>query len=142
MLKYILYTSKVARECGDREIKDILRVSRANNARNSVTGMLIYKDDDFLQYLEGPSEHVTELYEVIEKDQRHQDVNVVKDGMIEERVFYDWDMGFADQKSMRPLQWKWQIDKLSLLALAEDASECLSFVTEFLQTPAVENNVP
>ncbi|MDQ2842373.1 MAG: BLUF domain-containing protein, partial [Acidobacteriota bacterium] len=40
------------------EIVDILRVSRKNNEQAGLTGLLAYKDGNFLQILEGPKEKV------------------------------------------------------------------------------------
>ena len=142
MIKYILYVSEVSENCGDKETADILRTSRTNNARNAVTGMLVRKNRQFLQYIEGPEQGIEELYTKIERDTRHNSVKIIEEGLAEDRVFYDWEMGFADEHNFQPLQWKWQLDKISLFSLAEDAAHCLDFVKEFMGTPALAANTP
>ena len=142
MIKYILYVSEVSESCGDKETADILRTSRTNNARNAVTGMLVRKNRQFLQYIEGPAQDIEELYNKIERDTRHNSVKIIEEGLAEDRVFYDWEMGFADEHNFQPLQWKWQLDKISLFSLAEDAAHCLDFVKEFMGTPALAANTP
>ena len=109
MIKYILYVSEVSDSCGDKETADILRTSRTNNARNAVTGMLVRKNRQFLQYIEGPAQDIEELYTKIERDTRHNSVKIIEEGLAEDRVFYDWEMGFADEHNFQPLQWKWQL---------------------------------
>ena len=139
---YILYVSKFSDGCHDREIVDILNTSRKNNAKRSVTGILISKDRIFLQYIEGPEAQVAELFEKIKSDKRHWDVKVVHQGSIKDRVFFDWEMGFANEMNMQPLQWKWKLDKLSLFSLAEGADDCLNFVKAFMGTPGLAANSP
>jgi hypothetical protein len=142
MIKYILYVSEVADHCGDRETKDILVTSRSNNNQNSVTGMLVRKEKEFLQYIEGSSDSVDMLFKKIETDDRHRSVKVVKQGMTSDRVFFNWEMAFADERNFQPLQWKWQLDKISLFSLADDAEDCLTFVKAFLGTPQLAANSP
>ena len=142
MLKFILYVSEVSDHCGDRETFDILKTSRANNAKQSVTGMLVRKEKEFLQFIEGPAEVVDALFSKIEVDDRHRSVKLVEQRMTSDRVFYDWEMGFADEQNLRPLQWKWQLDKISLLSLADDTAHCFNFVKEFMGMPNLAGNGP
>lgn len=142
MIKFILYVSEVAVHCGDNETTEILKTSRANNAKNSVTGMLVRKEREFLQFIEGPAEVVDALYDKIKVDDRHRAVKIVEQGMTADRVFFDWEMGFADEQNIQPLQWKWQLDKISLFSLAEDTVHCLNFVKEFMGMPKLAANGP
>ena len=142
MLKFVLYVSEVADHCGDQETTDILRTSRINNAKNGVTGMLVRKEMEFLQFIEGPNDVIGKLFTTIENDNRHRSVKVIEQGMSADRVFFDWQMGFANEQNIQPLQWKWQLDKISLFSLAEDASHCLTFVKEFLGMQKLGGNEP
>ena len=142
MIKYILYVSEVADHCGERETTDILKTSRANNEQNAVTGMLVRKNKQFLQYIEGPSDSIDMLFKKIETDNRHRSVKVVSQGMASDRVFFNWEMAFADERDLQPLQWKWQLDKISLFSLADDGEECLAFIKTFLCVPQLAANTP
>ena len=142
MIKFILYVSEVSEFCGDSEPTHILEPPRANNAKNSVTGMLVRKNMQFLQYIEGPVEGIEELFGKIERDDRHRSVKIIEEGVSADRVFFDWEMGFADEQNLQPLQWKWQLDKISLFSLADDAAKCLEFVKEFMGTPTLAANSP
>ena len=104
--------------------------------------MLVRKDKEFLQYIEGPPNSIETLFRKIETDDRHQSVKVVKQGLVSDRVFFNWEMAFADERNFQPLQWKWQLDKISLFSLADDAEDCLTFVKAFLGLPQLAANNP
>lgn len=139
---YLLYVSKVSAECTRRDIADILQTSRKNNPFNAVTGILVYKNPEFLQFLEGPEDAVKSLYDRIERDGRHEAVKIINQGEIEERVFPGWDMGFASEDNLQPLQKKWELDKLALFSLAENMDECMDFVRAFIDTPNLDTISP
>ncbi len=62
--------------------------------RLGLTGMLLYRDGQFLQVLEGPDEVVRARYEVIAADVRHRDVHKLMESQTTERQFPEWTMGF------------------------------------------------
>jgi hypothetical protein len=78
------------------EIANILAASRANNARDGVTGALIYSDGSFAQVLEGPLDVVQRTFERIQRDRRHGSVIVLEARHTEARIFGMWDMALAE----------------------------------------------
>lgn len=78
----------------NEEIIDIINVSRVNNARLGVTGLLIYHEGSIIQILEGEKEVLYTLYNKISKDTRHKAIIKVLDFSITERNFREWSMGF------------------------------------------------
>ena len=92
----LVYASSAVGLLSEKEILDILRVSRINNERLGITGMLLYKGGNFLQVLEGPEPAVLQLIDKIERDPRHRGVmRLIKQGE-NERQFQDWSMGFRN----------------------------------------------
>lgn len=75
-----------------REIARILAVSRRDNARDGITGALLYDEDCFAQVLEGPLEAVERVFERIRRDRRHNDVTVLENAPQRERLFVHWSM--------------------------------------------------
>ena len=73
----------------------ILARSRANNARDGITGGLLFSDNCFAQVLEGPMEAVVAAFERIQCDERHGEVTVVASGPIRTRDFPEWSMAFT-----------------------------------------------
>ena len=79
----------------DAEIAAILARARRNNARNGITGALLFSAGFFAQVLEGPLAAIERVFERIQCDPRHGEVTILQAGPIERRVFPDWSMGFA-----------------------------------------------
>lgn len=76
-------------------IATILASARRNNARQGVTGALLFSDGCFAQVLEGLREDVELVFETIQCDHRHSDVTILHLHEIEERSFGAWSMAFG-----------------------------------------------
>ena len=77
-------------------VASILAASRANNARDGVTGALLYSDGCFAQVLEGGLAAVQHTFERIQRDPRHNDLVVLEARPAEARLFGAWDMALAE----------------------------------------------
>jgi hypothetical protein len=86
--------SNATRVLDDSQLTDILTVSRAANEQAGITGLLLYKEGSFMQFLEGVEQTVRELLERITLDPRHYNVAMLQEGVLDERIFPDWSMGF------------------------------------------------
>lgn len=71
---------------------EILRVSRVNNMRGDITGLLYADGKRFLQALEGPAEAVEATYARIARDPRHRGVVVLSRREVAVREFGPWQM--------------------------------------------------
>ena len=80
LLKHLIYSS---RPFGfDQSILNgILVTSVNNNKRDQITGALICRSDLYLQYLEGPTESIEELFNKIKHDDRHVEIKVLKEAV-------------------------------------------------------------
>lgn len=78
------------------DLASILRVSRQNNARDGITGLLYFDGNRFLQALEGPEAAVEAAYERIRPDLRHRAPVVLSRRSIEAREFGDWEMAHRE----------------------------------------------
>ena len=72
----------------------ILAVSRRNNARGNVSGLLFFNGKRFLQALEGDDAMVDATYARIQKDPRHYALVVLSMREIESREFGQWAMAY------------------------------------------------
>jgi uncharacterized membrane protein (DUF373 family) len=77
-----------------QDLLALLRQCRENNAGRSVTGMLLYANGTFLQVLEGPDQVIDDLVDIIKKDLRHTNIQMLYRKPIERRQYSDWSMGF------------------------------------------------
>lgn len=73
-------------------IADILAVSQRNNARDRLTGALVYSEGRFFQVIEGEAVDVDRLLKRVSEDGRHKDIKVVSRTPVEGRLFPDWSM--------------------------------------------------
>ncbi|HKH09805.1 MAG TPA: BLUF domain-containing protein [Rubrobacter sp.] len=96
---FLVYVSSAVRPFSRPELEDLLATSRDNNARAGVTGMLLYKDGNFMQVIEGEEEAVRALYDKIGNDPRHRGEITLRQDFTEGRQFPDWSMGFRDLQS-------------------------------------------
>ena len=92
----LVYISKATRQMSEDDLVDLLNVSRKNNILADITGMLLYRNGEFMQALEGDKKVVEEVYARISKDPRHEEIVVLARKTIVERVFSNWSMGFEN----------------------------------------------
>ncbi|CAN5718670.1 BLUF domain-containing protein [soil metagenome] len=95
-LYFLIYVSVASDSLRSGELLDLLRVSRENNTRDEITGLLLYKDRRFMQLLEGSQAAVCATFGRIARDSRHHDPTILLEGETAERDFADWSMGFQD----------------------------------------------
>ncbi len=94
-LHLLLYASRISSAVEDvleLTIKDILRISAKRNAACAVTGILIAYRGWFIQALEGPKAAVSQRFNAISRDPRHQDLLLLGQGPTLARVFGNWSM--------------------------------------------------
>lgn len=81
----------------------LARKARARNRSLDVTGMLLFEDGCFLQTLEGPPGAVAALWSSIQRDERHDHIEVLSEHMAAARLFSDWDL-LLDGRLDEPLR--------------------------------------
>jgi len=116
--------------------------AKARNRGLGVTGMLLYSDNQFFQWLEGPPEGVTQIWDSIRQDPRHGHIELIDHHTRSLRLFGDWDMKFVCREA--PLaalsdQWDAQtelhpglIGMMAQLALDGDAAAIVDGLEELL----------
>ena len=93
---FLIYVSSAVKPFTQSELAELLRTCHQNNSARGISGMLLYKDGNFMQLLEGEEEAVRRLYEKIAGDPRHRGELVLLQGAQAERQFPAWSMGFRD----------------------------------------------
>ena len=87
-------TSRAPIRPANGEVQEILTVSRRNNARDQLSGLLVVGGRRFLQVLEGSKEALDRTYARITADQRHFALVQLARKQITQRSFPEWDMGY------------------------------------------------
>ncbi len=96
---FLVYVSTGTWQFSRDDLGDLLAMSRENNSGAGITGLLLYKDGNFMQLLEGEEGAVRALYHKIGLDPRNKGVLPLLHGFVDERQFPDWSMGFRDLNS-------------------------------------------
>lgn len=93
----LIYTSEMT---ASTDFMDILEVSRKNNERDGITGVLLFCNNHVIQCLEGGREAVNETFARIVRDKRHQNPLLVDYRTISVRLFSKWSMGYMPESSV------------------------------------------
>jgi hypothetical protein len=90
----LIYVSTAGQYLSEQDLGALLEKAQERNARQNVTGMLLYAGGNFIQVLEGEEKDVEDIYSSIAKDKRNKGHIVMKKESITERNFPEWAMGF------------------------------------------------
>lgn len=93
-MQSLIYFSSATKLLSDNDLIDILNISRINNERHQITGLLIYHEGSILQILEGTEDSLDIIFDKIQKDNRHKGIMKFGNFSIAERSFPSWSMGF------------------------------------------------
>ena len=91
----LVYVSTAAPGVTEAEVQRILARSRANNARDLLTGLLYFDGQCFMQVLEGEPDRLEQAYARITADPRHRAQVVVSRRTIPAREFGNWAMAYG-----------------------------------------------
>ena len=108
MLSYLVYISVRKSNCTEEEIEKILAACKRNNGKFDITGVLLYSEKQFVQYLEGEYREIFELYDKIKEDDRHKNIVLITSSTIKERSFPSWQMG-AKKIDLNEIEYKTDI---------------------------------
>lgn len=95
-LVQLVYVSTAKVPFSKTELLDLLHRSRTRNEALEITGLLLYKEGNFLQVLEGEPPVVEALFSRIQREPRHTGVIQLLSQPIKARDFPDWTMAFHD----------------------------------------------
>ncbi|MBJ6367826.1 BLUF domain-containing protein [Snuella sedimenti] len=95
MLKTICYISDSQNFKSEDNLLNLYNKAKTNNLKHNITGILIYKNGNFLQVLEGEQEMVDNTFKRISLDSRHKNIIKVINTTVEQRIFEDYNFGFT-----------------------------------------------
>lgn len=70
----LIYRSKANRNLSNEEIQSMMQKASLYNAKNDITGCLVYHNANFIHLLEGEEEVVRNLFGKISRDERHENI--------------------------------------------------------------------
>ena len=102
MIHRTIYLSATHRPLAAADLAQIMDSSRRNNARDGITGLMVYHDCQVLQVLEGEGEPLRRVYARICADPRHGGIIRLWSGQVDGRAFGDWRMGLVRAADLGP----------------------------------------
>lgn len=100
-LYFLIYSSIATRRLSQKDLLALLNQARVNNEAHHLTGMLLYRDGTYLQYLEGSSHDIYELVTRLHGDTRHTAIRILRQGSLPARLFPDWSMAYKNLMGLK-----------------------------------------
>ncbi len=88
----LTYRSRASFPWSEGDLRDFERKADARNRSEDISGVVVYDDGHFFQWLEGPAEGLTRVWDSVQRDPRHADIRVRSAGPTKNRVFGDFGM--------------------------------------------------
>lgn len=98
----MVYRSHAATPLGPAELQQLTRAAQARNQREAITGVLVYDQRRFVQWLEGPLDGLERVMRSIRDDPRHGEVEVLEHRSAATRRFGSWHMMLATPGATMP----------------------------------------
>ena len=94
-LQTIIYVSSAVHLLSEEELQILLADARYLNGLQSITGVLLYSDGNFMQCIEGPVAAIETTFKRISASKRHKDIIEILHAPIHSRNFGSWEMGIS-----------------------------------------------
>lgn len=127
-LRQRVYRSTAVRAMGPQALHELLEQSRARNALEDITGLLVYHDGCFVQWLEGPASSVERVWNSILHDPRHTEVEAVPTPWCSHRLFPDLRMRLVSSEVLASEADAVHVDPLALQSLSRHADLAPDFM--------------
>ena len=98
----LIYLSQATRPLSAKSLRSLVEQAQQANARQYLTGALVYSNKRFIQLLEGEQAALEQAYARIRQDPRHQHLCKVAHHVIAARRFTEWPLAF---RSLSPAQF-------------------------------------
>jgi hypothetical protein len=128
----LIYVSQAISGLAYPDLVDIAEKSERNNKNVGITGMLTFGDSMFLQVLEGSRRVISQTYNRILLDQRHNNAELIDFSEIEHRDFGLWSMKVVQlgtQAEIRDIILKYSSSE-TFSPISMTGNQSLSFLRE------------
>jgi len=88
----LVYRSHAVNALSPPDLLQLAQAAQARNRHEAITGVMLYDDQTFFQWLEGPRDSVDRVMQSIYRDRRHTGIEVLSKRGVPTRTFPGWDM--------------------------------------------------
>jgi hypothetical protein len=136
----LAYASRALQSFDQYALHDLAQRAAAKNEQLGVTGYLSFRQDVFLQYLEGEQKVVEDLMRVITADERHEVLRQIPLGERSDRVFDDWSMRYLSPNEITEIGLADVLEgvMLTMVSKAVDQSAALRMVLRLVEKIAAQ----
>lgn len=141
MIYRILFHSRASFRMKEEEVFKILSKSKVNNKKAGLTGILLYVNGHFMEFLEGEERVVKAMFKKINQDPRHDDSKIVLQGVSPNRLFDGWNLAYKAHtvQDLKDIQEANQPDYFDLTQeLVKDSDIAFSFLRQFYNKGALD----
>jgi methanogenic corrinoid protein MtbC1 len=107
-LARVVYRSRAVKPMQAPDLLELTTAAQRRNGREGITGLMLYDNDRFFQWLEGPEDSVERVMGDIYVDRRHTEVEVLNKQPAEMRAFAAWSMKLA-APGQASTAWNWDV---------------------------------
>jgi hypothetical protein len=108
-LSAIVYRSRAVQPLSGTELHWLTQIAQSRNRAECITGVIVYDDECFYQWLEGPRDALARVMASIRNDKRHTDIEILDEHSAMFRHFGGWAMKLATHG---PRAAPWQLDAI------------------------------
>jgi Sensors of blue-light using FAD len=133
-LHALTYVSEARQLLSRPQIDHLLERARERNAQEALTGVLLYTNGLFMQYLEGPETGLLKIWAVIQADPLHHRIDAQPIERIWIREFSQWSMAFRSGNGAYGMSHPMHLDKLlsgRLSQYGQSTSESIRGLLDF-----------
>lgn len=94
MVYYLCYISSQKSILREKDLIELLSESRKKYKENNITGLLLYFEGHFVEFLEGDKDTVQSIFKKTTSDKRHKSVFKITESITDQRKFTNWSMSF------------------------------------------------
>jgi hypothetical protein len=129
-MHHLIYLSQATRPLSAKALTCLLEQARPANARQHLTGALVYSNKRFIQLLEGEQAVLEAAYARISRDPRHQHLCQVAHYPVAARWFAEWPLAF---QTLSPAQFAHLVRYLAPSTLGSHSPGYGSVATSFVE---------
>lgn len=101
--KAMVYVSKAKIPFDPNKLQELADKASAENKVHGITGYLYYHNGQFLQYIEGPTQRIEQLFENISADLRHTMVNHLTEPELKNFRYLGWHMRYLKHYDLQEI---------------------------------------
>ena len=108
MFRQLAFASRARAGLRASEISALIGTSREHNARDDVTGVLLYSGESFVSIIEGRDAAISGLWRRLLLDDRQRGIASLFDRTVEARAFSGWRAGYVSEQQLAPELSRWR----------------------------------